>query len=195
MRKLKCVTLLSIIVIFSVNACGMKSSLISKKIKGIQTNTLASEYGGCKHYFITSYDKLRSEVDFIDKIKPNLKNDTVFILESHDIACLSTDLHVTIWNKKKLVSFKKEKLDIGSNKVVYKNMLLTKSDNSFFIKYMIKLVTKWDIEELRKEEKTHGFVSCDLVVATRVIFRDGKYKIDCISFCEFADLQRDIYEE
>lgn len=193
MRKLKYLTL--IIVLFSVPACSTKSSLISKKIKGIQTKTLVSEYGGCKHYFIISYDKLRSEVDFIDKITPNFINDTVFILESHDNACLSTDLHVTIWNRKKLVSFKKEKLDIGSHKLVYKNMRLTELNNSLFIKHMVKLVTEWNIEELRNEAKIHGFVSCDPAVATRIVFKNNKYKIDCIYFCGFADLQRDIYED
>jgi hypothetical protein len=65
-------------------------------------------------------------------------------------------------------------------------------DEPKFIKYMMKLVSEWDISKIREEEKIHpNLLPGESVYATRIIIHNGKYKIGCFCFKDFFDFKRD----
>jgi len=57
---------------------------------------------------------------------------------------------------------------------------------------MMKLVSKWNLEEIKKEEEVNAHNQPQYWnFATRIIFNGKKYKIDCIYFNDFFNLKRD----
>ena len=57
---------------------------------------------------------------------------------------------------------------------------------------MMKLVSEWNIYEIKKEEEMNSnILPSELIYATKIVFTKGKYHIDCIHFKDFFNLKRD----
>lgn len=152
---------------------------ISKDIKEAQ---LSIEPRAKK--YIDCYYNLRKKSKMLKEFFPMTKNDTVFILEQHgdwsDLALTST-----IWNANKTISYYSES----------PGKIFSLTDKPQFIKYMIRLVSEWNIEAIKKEEIENGnIIPSQYVFATRIIFNGKRYQIDCLSFKEFFNLQRDRFD-
>jgi hypothetical protein len=119
----------------------------------------------------------REQSDWLKKINYSDKNDTIFILE---LSGIQGEVLFTFWNKIDTISYTNS---TGEYKIVKGIM---------FTKYMMKLVSEWNISEIRKEEETNSnLLPTELVYATRIIVKNKKYKIECIRFKEFYNLKRD----
>jgi hypothetical protein len=119
----------------------------------------------------------RKQLDYLNKFEYSLKNDTVYILEMYGV---QGNISITIWNKNKKLSY------------TYKQGFFESMNKALFTKYMMKLVSEWNISEIRKEEEINTeIMPCELIFATKIIFNKGEYHIDCISFKEFFNFERD----
>lgn len=109
------------------------------------------------------------------------RQDTLFLLDSYT-DWSSLELKSIIWSNRDTISCISN--DAGKN---YINV-----EKKLFTKYMMKLVSEWNIEEIRKEEKLNGASLPQYwVFATRIILDGKKYKISCLYFKDFFDLHRD----
>ena len=119
----------------------------------------------------------RVQLNYLEKFEYSTKNDTVYILEMYGI---QGEVLVTIWNKNKTLSYTNER-----------GYFETKNE-PLFTKYMVKLVSEWNITELKKEEEMNSdMLPRDLIYATKIVFNKGKYHIDCIHFKDFFNPKRD----
>lgn len=115
--------------------------------------------------------------DYLDKLDYSKKNDTIYILEMDGI---QGDFLFTVWNKNDTLSYTNE-----SGK-------LMQTEQRLFTKYMMKLVSDWNIPEIRKEEKINKVnLPEEIIYATKITFNKGKYSIDCFTFNDFFNLKRD----
>lgn len=120
----------------------------------------------------------RKQLDYLSKFKYSLKNDTVYILEMSGVQ--GDVVYITIWNKNKILSY------------TNKQDLFESKNEALFTKYMMTLVSEWNISEIRKEEEINTqIMPCELIFATKIIFNKGEYHIDCIYFKEFFNFERD----
>jgi len=129
----------------------------------------ASDYNSFRLYI--------QPVNWYKELKFSTKNDTIFLLEYPGI---EGDYYFSFWNKKDTLSYFE---DNGRYKFAHNKMIFTK--------YMMKLVSEWNILEIREEEKNHSTLLLGYIYATRIIIKNGKHKIDCIHFKDFFDLKRD----
>ena len=119
----------------------------------------------------------RTQLDYLNNFKHVPEKDTVYILEMYGV---QGNMLVTIWNKHNTFSYTNEKGDFES-----KNQPL-------FTEYMMKLVSEWNIYEIKKEEEMNSnILPSELIYATKIVFTKGKYHIDCIHFKDFFNLNRD----
>jgi len=113
-----------------------------------------------------------------EELNFSLKNDTIFLLEYPSI---EGNYCFAFWNKKDTLTYP----DVLKNLEFYHG-------KTPFTKYMMKLVSEWNILAIREEEILHPVqLPSGIVYATRIIIRNGKYKIDCIDFKDFFDFKRD----
>ncbi|GAB6010277.1 hypothetical protein [Dysgonomonas reticulitermitis] len=86
----------------------------------------------------------------------------------------------TFWNKVDTISYTNE---TGSFELTSKLL---------FTKKMMQLVSDWDIKRIKEEENLNSnLLPNETIYATRIVFSNKKYKIDCISFKDFFNLERD----
>lgn len=124
-----------------------------------------------------SLNLYRKQLDYLNKVEYSSKNDTVYVLE---MCGVQGNVLITIWNKNETLSYTNEQ-----------GFFESKND-ALFTKYMMKLVSEWNISEIRKEEEINSkILPSELIYATRILFNKGKYQIDCISFKDFFNLERD----
>lgn len=115
--------------------------------------------------------------DYLDKLGYSKKNDTIYVLEMDGI---QGDFLFTVWNKDHTLSYTNESGEF------------MQTERRLFEKYMMKLVSEWNIDEIRKEEKINKVsLPEETIFATRIIFNKGKYSIDCLTFNDFFNLKRD----
>lgn len=174
--KIKLIILFLGLFMLMCNSFAQNPNKISKEIKAMQL-LVAPKAGK----YINCYYDLRKKSNILREFFPTPKNDTIFILELH--GDWSTPILVSrLWSSKKTISY--------SSKNYGKTFHF--SDKQQFTNFMIKLVSEWNIEAIRKEEIENGnMISIEHVFATRIIFNGKKYKIDCISFKDFFNLERD----
>ena len=119
----------------------------------------------------------RVNLNYLDKFEYSSKNDTVYILEMYSI---QGEVLITIWNKNKTLSYTNER-----------GYFATKNE-PLFTKYMVKLVSEWNIPELEEEEEINSnMLPSELIYATKIVFNKRNYHIDCICFKDFFNFQRD----
>lgn len=153
---------------------------ISKEIKKAQFDINPSEY-------VIWHYNLRKSSDCFNRLTI-AKNDTIFLLEDESDYSSPT-IALVAWNKSDTLTYYSENCYYnnhnGGNH--YKS-----SDRIWFTKYIRKLVSEWEIAEIKKEERLNGdSLPQDWIFATRIILNDERYKIDCIRFKYFINFQRD----
>ena len=155
-----------------LSGCGTQNRVYNSKIyKSISVCQESQDMIG------KSLDFYRVQLDYLDKFEYSPQNDTIFILEMYEI---QGNMLVTIWNRNKTLSYTNERGDFESK------------NEPLFTKYMMKLVSEWDIPEIRKEEETNSnILPSELIYATKIVFKKGKYQMDCIHFKEFFNIDRD----
>lgn len=157
------------------NMLGQNWNKISKDIKKAQILKYPEAERSINHFY-----KLRKRSSCMDKLFPIKENDTIFILDRF-VAFDPLDLFSTHWNGTTQVSIKSD--DGGEN--------FSFVEGYPFTKYMMKLVSEWNIEEIKKEEIRNRVLSSETIYATRIIFNGKKYEIDCFFFQYFYNLKRD----
>jgi hypothetical protein len=119
----------------------------------------------------------RKQSNWLKELKHSVEKDTIFIVEYPGI---QGDYSFAFWNKVDTFFYTNTTGEFQS------------TDKSLFTKHMMRLVSEWDISEIKREESTNSeLLPSEFVYATRIIIKNGKYKIDCIRFKEFFNLQRD----
>lgn len=130
---------------------------------------------GCSFYPEKSFEnrnKLGDKFNFI-----NYKADTVYLLEAYSIE--TGILYNAIWTRNGKVEYKAQAFKV-------------EIDSSLFIKRLYKMIENWDIETIRKEDKEHGNLFGGLMmIGSKMVLYEGDAKLDCITFKEFFDLQKD----
>ncbi|MDR1881487.1 MAG: hypothetical protein LBR26_01740 [Prevotella sp.] len=122
-------------------------------------------------------NKYREQVNHLDMFDYPKQNDTIYILEMNGI---QGNYLFTAWNKSDTISYTNESGKLASTK------------NRLFTKYMTRLVSEWNLSEIKKEEETNSnLLPSETIYATKIVFTKGKYYIDCVSFKDFFNLQRD----
>lgn len=92
------------------------------------------------------------------------------------------DLYLTYWNRVDTISYTNTE-----DKPGYVSNLL-------FTKYMMGLVSQWNILKIKEEEKVNSsLIPKEPVYATRIIIRKNTYKVECVRFNDFFNLERDCH--
>lgn len=122
----------------------------------------------------------RQQFNWSKELKYSQKQDTIFLLE---LPGVQGDYYYTLWNRIDTISYSN---NTGSFKLI---------NEPLFSKYMMKLVSMWDIEGIKEEERTNlALLPSEVIYATKIIFRNNKYRIDCIRFGDFFNFERDRME-
>ncbi len=197
MKKITCILLFAVLFIY---AKPINSKLLSSKIANKESSFIKNKKSylvGNWKYLIKSYSKFRVEIDLVKLIRPSLNNDTLFILQDYDLSGLSRNLSIAVWNKNKEFFYVKTDTIPPNNplynKLNYRRMQLFQADKKYnlFPDHMINLVSKWDIDNIKKEEQNNGIIGGSSKVAIRIIFKNKRYKIDCFVFRDFFNFKRD----
>ncbi|MDH6342440.1 hypothetical protein M2480_001062 [Parabacteroides sp. PFB2-12] len=174
------ITLLGFLFLFSGHLSGQNWNKISREIKKKHLSSLSSTYLLC-HY------NLRQKSKCFEQLHVET-SDTIFILEdSNDYS--EPTITLTLWNRSDTLTYTS-----GNCYYNAKNggKIPIKQDKPGFTKHMMKLVSDWNIDEIRiEDEKNGGSLPQYWVVATRIILNEKKYKIDCLYFRYFFNIERD----
>ncbi|MBP1615014.1 MAG: hypothetical protein H6Q13_2462 [Bacteroidetes bacterium] len=163
------------LLLISVNSLGQNWNKILKEIKKVQLH----QYPDSKNA-INAYFQLRRESNCMDKLSPVNKNDTVFMLDQF-LVWNPPYLFSTCWNQTTKLSI--ESKDAGKT--------FNFTEEYCFTNYMLKLVSEWNLEEIKKEEIENKEISPEGIFATRIIFNEGQYQIDVFRFESFFNFKRD----
>ena len=121
----------------------------------------------------------REKSNILERLRYSAANDTVFALE---MLGFHGDLYLTYWNKVDTISYTNTE-----DKPGYVSNLL-------FTKYMMGLVSQWNILKIKEEEKDNSsLIPKELVYAARIIIRKNTYKVECVRFNDFFNLERDCH--
>jgi len=119
----------------------------------------------------------RKQSEWFTKLNYSCKKDTIFILEFPGI---QGNYNFTFWNNTDTISYTNES---GTFELMNKTL---------FTKYMMKLVSEWNIKEIKKEESINSnLLPSEKIYATKIIFLNKKYNMDSICFKDFFDFERD----
>lgn len=163
--------LFCVVIVFIVLGCGTQKRVLNSNIyKDIYVCQ------GSQDIIRKSLNFYRTQLDYLDKFEYSSKNDTVYILEMYGV---QGNVLITIWNKDKTLSYTNEQGYFESKHI------------SLFTKYMMVLVSEWNIPEIEREETNSNILPNELIYATKIVFAKGKYHIDCIYFKDFFNLERD----
>lgn len=155
------------------DVCHALSDILYKKQTKVAINKFAPK----------ALKKNRDEIKWIENINLSLKSDTIFLLEAYNLNVESGILYTyaVLW-------------DSTGNELSYECVdanTVKKTDKSYFSNYMKYLISSWNVKQLREEEKIYKQVSGFDIYATRIIFSNNKYKVDCISFINFANFEKE----
>lgn len=126
-----------------------------------------------------SLNVYRTQLDYLDKFDYSSQNDTIYILE---LCGIQGEVLITIWNKNKILSYTNIERGYFESK-----------NESLFEKYMIKLVSEWNIPEIKKRGTNSNMLPDDPICATKIVFTKGRYYIDCVFFKDFLICGRDVW--
>lgn len=160
-----------LILFFSAGCQTTTFSKLSMKVSSCQLKK------GLKKKKSIAAHRARMELFHLGKLYFFNKSDTLFIVENTDIQ--SGSFFGQIWNAHSELKFSKI------------NTEYTFEEGRLFTGYMIMLIKKWDILELKKESEKSNMFPNGPIYATRIIFIRDKIKVDCISFKDFYNPERD----
>ena len=134
-------------------------------IKPLNQETKQPDYLSIYLHFTSELRKL----DYLDKLGYSKNSDTIYVLEEDDIQGY---YFVTVWNKCDTLCYRDE------------CETLVKKNRPLFTNHIIRLVSEWNIDKIRKAGKiiTAETSTVTTFRATKITFDKGKYHIDCISF-------------
>jgi len=183
-----------LILVFVILSCasfveGINMKKLSGKIVLVQTASVYDPTDQREINFLNAYHHLRMKMNIFNNFDINTQSDTLYILQDQTDGTY-TSLLMIVWNNKKNILYRAidERDDRG-------NFIKTKIEKEENVKYpefeyMKLFITRWDIKELMCESKMNGFLGSNYI-ATRVIFKNGKYIISSIEFAEFYDFKKD----
>ncbi len=119
--------------------------------------------------------KIHQSLNKFGKLKFINECDSVFILEKLDIE--TGVCYGRIWNNQKVLDYKyytypKQNFDFSAKNV--------------FSQYIQNLISNWDIETIKKDEKENSLISANNIFSYRIVLGDT-IKIDYLHFQEFHD--------
>lgn len=136
-------------------------------------------------FFIEQYKICRNKINIFNKLDISTKSDTIYILERHSDGSDNTTIS-TAWNDKSEISYIQE---------TPKDSIKLIANTNYFTTHIKNLSSKWKIDELRKEEKSHGnLIPNEKIFLTRIILIKKKVKIECLFFNFFFLFERDLYD-
>ncbi len=118
------------------------------------------------------------KMDYLATFDYSWENDTMYTLERTCIEDHSVEF--AVWNKNDTLFF------VGNDNGI--NLI---EDKPVFSAHMMKLVSEWCDKEILQESKINGYLPITRVVASRVVFKNNEYQIECISFDDFYKLEWD----
>ena len=164
---------------------------VSREIRNQQILMLTDSTG---HIFkddkksLRKYHRYRRRLAVFDSLKVDVRGDTIFLLELGPYDVWDYRLGGTIYSRKGFLTYGLHKESDDGRRI---DSLIV-DNKPCDPKVMMKLVAKWDLEGLREEERLHGnWIPPEYTYATRVIFKDGQYKVECIYFKTFYFPPRD----
>lgn len=150
-------------------------SQISEKIYEVQKQEFED------NIYLKALNQYRKDIKWYENLKYSCECDTISILEYSGV---QGDIRFTFWNKDDIVSYTNES---GKFKM---------TKEPLFTNYMMRLISQWDKLQIKEEEKINSnFISNEIIYATRIIFSNGKYTISSISFKDFYNPERDVYNQ
>ena len=174
--KMKIAVIIGCLLLIVNNSMCQNWNKISKEIKKVQL----LDQPNTKDY-INCYYNLRQVSNSLKLFSSITQTDTIFLLESHG-DWSSLELTSVFWNCFDTVAYNSN--DGGKTYEIIKDVL--------FPRYMMKLVSEWNLEEIKREEEVNAHSQPQYWnFATRIIFNGKKYKIDCIYLKDFFNLERD----
>ncbi|WP_440196672.1 hypothetical protein [Anaerocolumna jejuensis] len=104
--------------------------------------------------------------------------DTLYILENYEV---ETGTYISrIWNKRGGVSY------------VYNRNSFSSDREKLFTDYTVQLVQAWDTATIKREASINASTLPERYInATRLSLANAQTKIECITFKEFFELERD----
>ena len=160
MRK----TLYCFIILFLISCNSWKSPYFEKLYKDMNG---CVESGDFETHALLSY---RLQIDYLKYFDFRQKEDTIFILEYFGI---QGNISISIWNQVDTLSFSNEQ----GHFVEIEKLL--------FPKTITHLVSNWDVPEIKVKSDESSILPKDIVLATRIIFHERKYQLDCYQFYYF----------
>ena len=132
------------------------------------------------------HDYCRRKLNVFKLLGISVQNDTAFIMENKfDNIEADYGSCSTIFTKRNLLSYTFPSYrDLEKNSIILKKI-------PFYSLNMLRHVVRWDLKGLKEESEEHGIVSAHKIIITRVVFKGGKYRIDCGYFEDYLDLDRD----
>ena len=134
------------------------------------------------------YDLRRRRIDVFGLLDVDVRSDTIYIVE--DLCDIFGNLYIysTIFSRKGLLSYHVASETTDSHK---KGSLVVDSIPEHY-RQLLRLTAKWDLEGLQREEEINKTLTDFMgYTLTRVIFKDGKYEIECTHVDPFFNLKRD----
>lgn len=131
------------------------------------------KYSKCRPAPQTWYE-LRNISHEYEKLDYEIESDTVFIIERRPSE--GPIWTTTVYSMKDTLQY----YMTGFKEIKYRE----KPSHDYF---QLNLIRKWDIEELHRLSKDprYYYYTPGWVYVTRIIFRKGNYKIDCMGFQDF----------
>ena len=126
----------------------------------------------CRHCidWLQAYHVCRKRLDVLNRLHIDPMNDTIYIMESNFY------FNSTIFTRKALVSY-----NSSLRTTRYRGIPLEITGKPLYYPYMLKLVTRWNLKELKEEWGRYMKIpkEKETVWLTRIILSDKKYTIDC----------------
>lgn len=129
---------------------------------------------------IRAYHSYRTRFDIPKLLNINPANDTLYILEEDVDITLPANAASTIFTRHGLLSY-----HLKEKKGFLRKDLLEVEDQPYYTKHILKLVTRWDVETLRKEGKESTRLPETIIRLTMVIFKDKEYAIKHATFEDY----------
>ena len=168
--------LLGLLVLITGELSGQNWNKISKDIKKQQLSMRPPEDESINRYYT-----LIRKSNVLNEMESSLPTDTVFILQISRVVNWSS-LDLMAWNRIDTLHVCSE--DFGKTFQI--------NHQQAFTSYMMKLVSEWNLDEIRKEELNNGMIPSYGIFATRIIINGERYQIDCFYFRDFFNIQRDV---
>lgn len=138
---------------------------------------------------IRAYHSYRTRFDIPKLLNINPVNDTLYILEEDVDITLPANAASTIFTRHGLLSYY-----LKEKRGALRKDLLKVEHQPYYTKHILKLVTKWDVETLRKEGEESTRLPETIIRLTMVIFKDKEYVIKHATFEDYTKNENEFLE-